>query len=131
VADSGEPPAAATTRSDAAPRELPAAAAPAAPTLVTIEVETVPPGAWVEIEGLEPVRTPASLALQRSTDRRQLTLTLDGYAPRIESVVPDESRHLELVLAELPSAPARERRRPRREAPSQPSKRASPLDTYW
>ncbi|AKF08985.1 serine/threonine-protein kinase [Sandaracinus amylolyticus] len=128
VADSGEPPARATTSSDAAPPELPAAAAPAR---VTIEVETVPPGAWVEIEGLEPVRTPASVELPRSTDRRQLTLTLDGYARRIESVVPDESRHLELVLAALPSPPARERRAARRESPSPRSKRASPLDTYW
>ena len=116
--------------------ELPAptaVAAPPRPVEVTVEVQTVPPGATLEMDGMEPQTTPASLQLEHSSTPRAFTLRLDGYATRQESIVPDESRRLELVLSEVePPVSAREHRRPRPRERREPTKsRPSSLDTYW
>lgn len=93
----------ASTSASAIAASVPAAASStsAVPTLssvVAIDVRTTPPGARVSALGKKLGVTPVVVELPRGTERVQLLLVRDGYAPATEDVTPDKDQRLHLQL---------------------------------
>lgn len=65
---------------------------------VSVRVETDPPGARVLIAGQPRGITPTYLLLDKGTEAVKVSLSLDGYAERTETVVPDVDQKFSLTM---------------------------------
>ena len=78
---------------------------------VQVRIVTSPPGATVTIGGRSRGVTPIELTLPRGDDALTASLTLDGYEPQEERIVPDVDQRLRLTLRREEVAQQRPRRR--------------------
>ncbi|MDW8362812.1 MAG: TIGR02266 family protein [Myxococcales bacterium] len=101
TAETPQPPSAAGTGTNEAAANT-EAVAPSGPRLVTLRVESTPPGASVVVGGVERARTPGSLELAEGT-AVELTFRLEGHAPVSRTVTPGrDSGPVRVRLESLP-----------------------------
>jgi eukaryotic-like serine/threonine-protein kinase len=107
------------SRTDSATGVAPAGAAStlpsAAATTVRLQIETVPPGAHVFLDGRDLGRTPLDAPLPPGSAPLPLSLRLPGYLPLATSATPRSDLRLVLTLVPLPRpsrAPEGTRSRP-------------------
>jgi serine/threonine-protein kinase len=67
-------------------------------TKVTLRIETTPSDARVLVANVDEGATPLELSLEKSDAPIEVTLTLPGYAPKKERIVPNVSQRLVLAL---------------------------------
>ena len=81
--------------------------APAAPMMITITVQSTPPGAKVYVDDEEQPRgvTPLALELEQTDVDMQIRVMHDGYQERVETVTPSDSRVVEVALDKIQPRP--------------------------
>ncbi len=94
-------------------------AASIGPTEVRVEIESVPPGAELWLEGQRLDTTPAVLRLDRSDTRQTVRLSLRGYHDAMEELTPDVDQRLRVSLQPVERRRPRSRGAPPREAPTE------------
>ncbi len=76
-------------------------------TNVSVEIESTPPGAEIELDGRAVGRTPADVVVPRAGTPIAVRIDLAGHEPHVEEIVPDVDQRLRIVLE-----PVRGPRRP-------------------
>lgn len=51
-------------------------------TKQTVQISSKPPGAKIQVNGIDRGRTPNAVSLKKGNDGQLITLTLEGYEPR-------------------------------------------------
>jgi hypothetical protein len=105
---------------------------------ITIVVTSTPSGALVSLDGRELGRTPHEEALPRSDEPVLLTLTLEGFEPAEQLVVPNITSRVQVrmvpatLASEAPSNAVRSEMRSRhRRARQQPEEAAPSPMVEW
>jgi hypothetical protein len=93
---------------------------------VTLHIETRPDGAMAKVAGVDRGTTPLDLPVAYGTTPISLELSRAGFAPLVQTVVPDEDQRLVLALAPEPPSTPSARPGPTARAPARPPVVAPP-----
>ena len=95
-----------SAEANAAPTAATRATTPAAASssnIVTLHIETRPDGALAKVAGVERGTTPLELPVAYGTTPITLELRRAGFAPVVQTIVPDEDQRMFVALAPAPS----------------------------